>query len=883
MTMKKPILALWVLALSLVSCHQHFISDAQFRATVTNDFNTKLESMKLKSPISRIMSDTEKEMIAFLYAYMPSSDIADQSPEYFLKNIRASMLAKREMPWGIKVPELLFRHFVLPIRINNENLDLSRSFFYHELKDRIKDLSMYDAILEVNHWCHEKVKYTPSDARTLSPLSVVKTAIGRCGEESTFTVAALRAVGIPARQVYTPRWAHTDDNHAWVEAWADGKWYFLGACEPEPVLNLGWFNAPASRGMLMHTKVFGKYNGPEEVMRCTPNYTEINVIDNYAATGKASILVTDAEGKAVPNAKVEFKIYNYAEFFTVATKFCDAEGKTFLTAGLGDMLVWGSHGDSFGFCKVSFGKDQTVTLPLLHKKGENIEAKFDIVPPPESYNLPEVTAEQRTENNRRMAHEDEMREAYEATFFTKEQAQEWINKHQFMAETANNLFDSRGNHQILTKFLLKAKVMKKQAKAEALLQVITTKDLRDTPIEVLNDHWQYSVHLKDVSLEDFHRFVLNPRVGHELLSAYKANLQKALGISLIRAFREHPEKVSAWVKDKIEIRNDLNAQHIISSPMGTWKLRLADVRSRNIFYVAVMRSCGIPAWMDKVTGKLQYKQGNNIYDVNFEASTPSIAVKGKLTLEYTPDKVVDNPKYFRQFTLAHIANTSPRLLNYEEGEVDMGGGVSWNSTFREGSLMDAGYYMLTTGTRMADGSVLATLRCFNIKANQNTTIPLVLRKNLNEVQVIGNFNAENLFLPLGKNKVQSLLSVTGRGYYAVGLLGVNQEPTNHALKDIERQAKELAQWGRKIVLLFPDKESEKRFKNHEFKELPQNVIFGIDLEHKIEKEIIAQMKLKKGSLPIFIIADTFNRVVFVSQGYTIGLGHQMMKIIHHLK
>ena len=35
-------------------------------------------------------------------------------------------------------------------------------------------------------------------------------------------------------------------------------------------------------------------------------------------------------------------------------------------------------------------------------------------------------------------------------------------------------------------------------------------------------------------------------------------------------------------------------------------------------------------------------------------------------------------------------------------------------------------------------------------------------------------------------------------------------------------------------------------------------------------------------LPMFIIGDTFNRVVFVSQGYTIGLGEQMMKIIHKL-
>ena len=31
-----------------------------------------------------------------------------------------------------------------------------------------------------------------------------------------------------------------------------------------------------------------------------------------------------------------------------------------------------------------------------------------------------------------------------------------------------------------------------------------------------------------------------------------------------------------------------------------------------------------------------------------------------------------------------------------------------------------------------------------------------------------------------------------------------------------------------------------------------------------------------------IIADTFNRVVFVSQGYTIGLGEQMQKVFQKL-
>ena len=199
----------------------------------------------------------ESDALMFLYAYVATPAALDYDTDFFLENTRLALSASDEMAWGATVPDREWRHFVLPVRVNNENLDHSRKVFYEELKPRIEGLSMEEAILEVNHWCHEKVSYQPSDARTSSPLATVANALGRCGEESTFTVAALRSVGIPARQVYTPRWAHTEDNHAWVEAWADGRWHFLGACEPEAVLDLAWFNAPASRGMLMTTKVAG--------------------------------------------------------------------------------------------------------------------------------------------------------------------------------------------------------------------------------------------------------------------------------------------------------------------------------------------------------------------------------------------------------------------------------------------------------------------------------------------------------------------------------------------------------------------------------------------------------------------------------------------------
>ena len=155
----------------------------------------------------------EKQALQFLYQYMPLGDSVDYTEDYYRECIHYAFLAKEEMPWGASVPEREFKHFVVPVRVNNENLDRFRATYYEELKARVKDLSLYDAVLEVNHWCHEHVNYKGSDSRTSAPMATIKTSWGRCGEESTLLVTALRTVGIPARQVYTPRW--------WRPGWMD--------------------------------------------------------------------------------------------------------------------------------------------------------------------------------------------------------------------------------------------------------------------------------------------------------------------------------------------------------------------------------------------------------------------------------------------------------------------------------------------------------------------------------------------------------------------------------------------------------------------------------------------------------------------------------------
>lgn len=884
---KKHLFTLLFTLLVWTSCNnqQHFITDAAYRAEVENDFQAKqaaLPNGDLFAVFNDQMTPEEREALTFMYAYMPIGDITDYSGDFYLKNIRSSFQARNEMPWGDSIPEDIFHHFVLPVRINNENLDESRMVFFDELKDRVKGLSLYDAVLEVNHWCHEKVIYTPSDGRTSSPLASVKTAYGRCGEESTFTVAALRSVGIPARQVYTPRWAHTDDNHAWVEAWVNGKWYFLGACEPEPVLNLGWFNGPAYRGMLMHTKVFGKYNGPEDVMERTDGYTEINVIDNYAPSAKAVITVTDANGKPVKDALVEFKIYNYAEFNSVARKKTDADGKCSLSAGKGDMSVWASKDGKFGYSKVSFGKDGEVTIALNKKPGDVETIALDIIPPVDGSIPAEVTPEQKEANAKRLLEEDAIRNKYVATFYTEEKAEALAKELGIdPMKTEDFMIGSRGNWMEIEKFLRETPA-EKRAQAMALLDVVSAKDLRDTPASVFADHLNNT---PAVQSEWFNEYIMNPRVANEFLTPYKSFFAANIEPSLAKQAVENPQALVDWVKNNVSINDALNAQRIPIMPMGVWKSRIADKGSRNIFFVAVARSLGIPARIEPVARKIQYFKDNAWVDVDFEAAVQTTAKQGKVIASYQPIKALQDPKYYSHFTIAKVLpNGTLQTLNFERGgNVDMGLGDTWSGLLKKPLSMDEGNYMLVTGTRMANGSVLAEIEFFNVEADKTTPIQLEMRESKDEIQVIGNFNSENKFKRADNGEETSLLATTGRGYYIVALLGSRQEPTNHAMRDIAAVKKELEDWGRGIVLLFPDEKGYKNFDPKEFGDLPGTITYGLDIDGAIQKEMATAMKLQNANtLPIFLIADTFNRVVFVSQGYTIGLGEQLMKVIHKL-
>ena len=789
-------------------------------------------------------NNKEQKALAFLNASMPQCDLVDYSEDYFLKNIQTSFKAKKEMPWGKRVPEREFKHFVLPIRVNNENLDDFRMAYYEELRDRVKDLSMYDAVLEVKHWCHEKVNYKGSDSRTSSPMATIKTSWGRCGEESTLLVSALRTVCIPARQVYVPRWAHCDDNHAWVEAWVDGQWHFLGACEPEPVLDLGWFNAPASRALLVHTRVLGDYDGPEEVISKTANYTEINVTDHYTETAKLNVKIVGDYKKGVDNARVDFKIYNYSEYHTVATKYTDNQGDTWLTAGRGTMMVYASKDEKIGWDVVKIGEIDTVTIrlyepaswPLWQCNDADWRKRlihyydYDIIPPAENARIPDVSTEIRAKNNRRLAIEDSIRNAYVAQCISAQNEGDYDKE--IMAKTW-------GNYQTIKDFVDYARGLDREEDAYTLLRNLTDKDLRDVSIDVLKDCFDGNM--------------LNPRVSNEMLRPYVKVFQRT-------SLPDNVDDLIKWVSDSITVDEAFGESRTPISPVGVLRSRHADSHSRDIFFVAMARVKGITSRMDPVTGKVQYFD-NQWIDVEFEKLDEDNQNKsGTLVIRYQGD---DDPRYYTHFSIKKFNGNTFDLLAYDAMDPGMDVGMTY-SQMRGGLSLDPGYYVMSSGPRLADGSVLNRLLFFYIESGEITNVELIMREPVVET-----------FSETSQNIASQLRIVA---YLDGARLDLKAElldfPFQQVVEDMSLgDLAEFEKKGVKLTFIFNNEDDLRNFKLKNFNELPKNIEFLVD------SDAFWKNTQNTKALPCFKIINSENEVVFEKSGYTIGLGEQLLNVL----
>lgn len=870
----KRILSILLTVFLLGSCSKsdQLIQDATRLKQVNQDFEKRKKSLPTllhwEFEENNKLSPAVKQGLKFLYAYMPLNDFADYPPSFFQRNVEYALKARKEFAWGSQVPEAEFMHFVLPHRINNENLDSSRVVFFKELKNRLKQMSMREAALEVNHWCHEKVSYKGASIRTSAPLATVRSALGRCGEESTFTVQAMRSVGIPARQIYTPRWAHSDDNHAWVEVFVDGEWVFLGACEPNAKLNQGWFIEPGRRAMLTHTRAFGYYIGSEKIVQRTPYHTELNTLDRYAETTNLEVKVVDELGKPIENASVHFKLFNYAELFSLATLKTNAQGTVNFSSGLGDLFVWATDGKGYGFQKISMGAQKQILLTLKNTDLAGYSLDVDFIAPLEKQPLPSIsTPEEDAQNQKRLKEEDAIRKNYEATFISEEQARSLAQELGLNeAHTVEALKKSRGNHATIKQFILSASKTHKDY-VLPYLGVLSNKDLRDAPLEILLADFDHSFeYAEGLDKKLFKNYVLRPRIRNEFLSQYKKLFQSTFSPEQVGSFRKDPRQLVAHVATTIKLDEESMYYSLPMLPTGVHQMRRCNAESRNIYFVALCRAFGIPARLLRETTPQYYQNGWK--EANFNA--PVIQPKMATISFKTGTKGID-PKYYIDFTIARLENGVYQTIEYEW--------LTKISEFEKSLPIKAGSYMLVTGNRQKDGSVYSNLSFFEVKPNSHKTILVKIRQAKQENTVYGKIDLSQK-LPNYNGEQVSLASTPNKNGMVLLWLEPDREPTKHLLRDLARLRRNFEQESYAILTITPKSLLTESFKPTQY-DTPDGTQFLVTEDNQTLRKAYKTIGRDYATVkyPVVMCVNAKNEIIYVSQGYRIGLGDMIIKML----
>ena len=803
---------------------------------------------------------TEAFCLKFCLTFMPIQDLIGVPFSIVVRVIRHTLRLVERDSEVRSLPSGVFLNFLLFYRVNNERIEFNREFFYDALRERVEDKPKREAILAVNEWCGERVTYRATDERTASPLTTLRRGFGRCGEESTFLVSALRSVGIPARQIYTPRWAHCDDNHAWVEAYADGEWFYLGACEPEPRLDKGWFTASASKAILVQAQSFGTRFENEIVSLSTDITSLLNRTAKYGETRRLTVRVS-RDGKAAAGTPVRFEIVNYSELYPLLTAKTDANGIVSAEFGRGTVHISAAEAGqaAFGFTTLTEDREMSLTLrPWSELTG------YDFVqrPPSESFRAAPETdvlilhhaAQARRCAASIAAFETELAENPRLAAFRASPS--------YQARFEPFLLGARGNLDEVIDFLADAAYSANE-KAE-ILNLLREKDLVDITAAALRDGLCASRPVRALYPEDvYRRGVLSLRVANETLVPERAEIQalyRGWGLN----FYSCAELYADWSR---RIRVDRRASYSDLSANAADVLRrgIADPNSARIAFVKTARSLGFAADLDPVTGVPRIWTDGAFRPLVSDADEAAAPEARRVWFESADGSPMS---YWRNLTIQRFEEDGFQTLNYTEPE----------ATATARLTVPDGFYRIVTGTRQLDGSVKTSVRFVAISAAGPERIPVT-------VPTADPLTTFFRYVPIGEI---ALRTVSGAPAVVptrsdcgevLAFVDVGSEPTEHFFNELLEAEDEIRRRSVPITLVLRSEDDLSQATFRRVSETFPSVRACRAVEAAAEARLHRLMNAGDERRPFILAIDSEGRGLYSFSNYNVGTVRLVLEIL----
>ena len=778
----------------------------------------------------------ERPLLAYYYATLPLTDVGDYSPAYFLSVARQALAVREEFPWCQALAEHRFLKDVAYPRVNTEELAPCRELFHDALAPRVRGLSLEEAILEVNRWCAEEATYRSTDGRTASPLQVYQRGFGRCGEESTFLVTALRSVGIAARQVYVPWWSHCDDNHAWVEAFDGQGWRYLGACEPEPQLDRGWFTHAAARAVMVHTRAFVQ-GSREEVAFLFPETDPVdwdiqegvaveNITARYGDTKRLTVQVAGPDGAPAAGAWVSLSVLNMAAPREIARRQADSQGCVTLGLGKGSVLATAWEEASPGLLAECLLVPEDTQAALVLGQGLAAAGEWDFLPPADAgLTVPALSLSQEEARRACLDRAAALREE-------KRLARE------------------------------KARPAPPAGEGARVWQSLTEKDREgELSPQLLEDALAAFAWEGQYPAAAFQEGLLSPRVALEVLTPWRRLLEGRFSPQEREAARQEPSRLWQWAQAAAPVDKDCYAA-LWGTPQGMLQVGASTSQGQQVLFCAACRALGIPAKLVDGVPQVWRRDGfSPLWGQEPTAALTVTAPAGQEALE------AQNYTLSRREAGGYLPLTTGAVPAGESRQL----------------LLPPGAYRLWTVNRLPGGGLLARWEDFSLAPSDAREVALAFREGdiqdmLERCPLPGfTLAGEDGALWEGKELLEKApLSV-------LCFLEVNREPTEHLLGELREAAAALKQAGLPLYLALPSlSHRDDPTLRKALAALPWATVCQCDFSTVIPA-LGRRLYLDPDRLPLAILANRRGEGLYGCCGYNVGTAQLLLRLAAALK
>ncbi len=543
-------------------------------------------------------SEEEKRIMKYYFITTSMNELC--SIDFSLLHSYASHAAqlRENMPWTKALDEDTFLCYVASYKVYVEPVVDCRPFFYEQLSELVKGKSLTEAALLVNFWCGCQATYEDSDERAASPLGMYNGGAGRCGEEATFVVNVLRSVGIPARECDV-LWSIVLGGHAFVQILVDGEWHYMGACEPDPVLDSGWFTGRLGSLICTSSYSFSEIGVGQSYIDDYGVY-KINDIADFTDTKKITITVLDKAGKPAPNVSTDLMVVQPGSFLsTLVTLTTDKNGKAKYSIGKGSIYAVAYMEDEWRGTWIT--QDQKkATISFAEEPQYDVWESFEI-----RYNEADAKKVQTyTDEDWRALFGtktiDEIRAENHSGDFDPERAAAYPDCEESLRSAGRN-FDE------LITFLEKDD----DPLRSVLVKGLSEKYCCEVKSDVLEDILQGAKKVRGELNDDiFVNGILYPVYEWSYFMPQRQDVLNLFTKKQLKKFRKDPSTLKKWFEANISDKCIRQYQNGIPSLIGTLKMGYCPEGCRTVILMELARAIGIPVYQDENTLQWFYYREN---------------------------------------------------------------------------------------------------------------------------------------------------------------------------------------------------------------------------------------------------------------------------------